>query len=200
MSHHSVGPEAGSNPDGRSTDQSTEVLETLEVRWFARGRLPVEVLGWFEAAVPDVEIEVFVHGAMCLAYSGRCLLSAWSVGRSGNQGDCAHSCRWEYRVGLEEKKRPGEFLPVEQGDGYSTIMSPKDLCMIGHIPELIEAGADSYLLREAGLTELVAAVEGTRFLFESWPGRRTRVAVLEGRVRCLSKTGSWEPVRLGGSE
>jgi putative protease len=84
-----------------------------------------------------------VHGAMCLAYSGRCLLSAWSVGRSGNTGECAHSCRWEYRIAVEEKKRPGNYLPVEQGDGYTTILSPKDLCMIDHIRQLSDAGADS---------------------------------------------------------
>jgi U32 family peptidase len=94
-------------------------------------------------AVPDVELELFVHGAMCLAYSGRCLLSAWMADRSGNRGDCAHSCRWNYRVGLEEKLRPGEYLPVEEGAGFTTIMSPKDLNMIAHLSELRDAGADA---------------------------------------------------------
>ena len=94
-------------------------------------------------AVPALELELFVHGAMCLAYSGRCLLSAWMAGRSGNRGDCAHSCRWNYRVGLEEQQRPGEFLPVEGGAGFTTIMSPKDLNMINHLRELRDAGADA---------------------------------------------------------
>lgn len=94
-------------------------------------------------AVPDVELELFVHGAMCLAYSGRCLLSAWMSGRSGNRGDCAHSCRWNYRVAIEEKQRPGEYLPVEEGPGFSTILSPKDLCMIDHLDAMRSAGADS---------------------------------------------------------
>ena len=94
-------------------------------------------------AVPDVELELFVHGAMCLAYSGRCLLSAWMAGRSGNRGDCAHSCRWNYRIGIEEKLRPGEYLPVEEGADFTTIMSPKDLSMIGHLAELRDAGADA---------------------------------------------------------
>jgi putative protease len=94
-------------------------------------------------SVPDVELEVFVHGAMCLAYSGRCLLSAWMAGRSGNQGDCAHSCRWNYRLAIEERERPGEYLPVDEGADYSTILSPKDLCMIDHLKSFENAGVDS---------------------------------------------------------
>jgi U32 family peptidase len=94
-------------------------------------------------AVPEVELELFVHGAMCLAYSGRCLLSAWMAGRSGNRGDCAHSCRWDYRIGIEEKLRPGEYLPVEEGAGFTSIMSPKDLNMIDHLAQLRDAGADA---------------------------------------------------------
>lgn len=96
-----------------------------------------------KTAVPDLELELFVHGAMCLAYSGRCLLSAWMVGRSGNRGDCKHSCRWNYRVAIEEKQRPGEFLPVEESGGFSAILSPKDLCMIDHLSEMRDAGADA---------------------------------------------------------
>ncbi len=94
-------------------------------------------------AVPEVELELFVHGAMCLAYSGRCLLSAWTTGRSGNRGDCAHSCRWNYRLAIEEAQRPGEYLPVEEGTGFTTIMSSKDLCMIDHLAALRDAGADA---------------------------------------------------------
>lgn len=92
--------------------------------------------------VPDLEIETFVHGAMCLAYSGRCFLSAYMAGRSANKGDCAHSCRWEYRV-LEEKERPGEYYPVEETDTFTTVLSSRDLCMIDYIPRLITAGIDS---------------------------------------------------------
>ena len=100
-------------------------------------------LAELKTTLPDLEIEVFVHGAMCLAYSGRCLLSAWQAGRSGNKGDCAHSCRWRYRYAIEEAKRPGEYLPVEEGDGFTTILSPKDLCMIDHLEELNDAGIDA---------------------------------------------------------
>lgn len=93
-------------------------------------------------SVPDVELEVFVHGAMCLAYSGRCFLSRYLADRSANEGDCTHSCRWNYRV-LEEKQRPGEYFPVIEGDGFTTILSSKDLCMFDYLPELKAAGIDS---------------------------------------------------------
>ncbi len=92
--------------------------------------------------VPDLEIEVFVHGAMCLAYSGRCLLSSYMTGRSANQGDCAHSCRWNYRV-LEEQERPGEYYPVIRDEGFTTILSSRDICMIDHLRALRDAGVDS---------------------------------------------------------
>ncbi|HDQ14724.1 MAG TPA: U32 family peptidase [Sediminispirochaeta sp.] len=94
--------------------------------------------------VPELELEAFVHGAMCLAYSGRCFLSSYMAGRSANQGDCTHSCRWNYRV-LEEKQRPGEYYPVLENpeEGYTTILSSKDLCMFDHIEELRRAGLDS---------------------------------------------------------
>lgn len=102
-------------------------------------------------AVPELQIETFVHGAMCMAYSGRCLLSAFFAGRSGNQGDCAHSCRWHYRLAekkpadlaLEELERPGEYYPISEENGYTTILSSKDLCMIDHLQDLIDAGVDS---------------------------------------------------------
>ena len=93
-------------------------------------------------AAPDVELECFVHGAMCLAYSGRCFLSAWMADRSGNQGICSHSCRWDYRV-LEEAERPGEYYPIFEGDGFTSILSSKDICMVDHLKELRDAGVDS---------------------------------------------------------
>lgn len=93
-------------------------------------------------AAPHIELEAFVHGAMCLAYSGRCFLSAWMAGRSGNDGTCAHSCRWDYRV-LEEEKRPGEYYPVIENEGFTTILSSKDICMIDYLKEMRDAGVDS---------------------------------------------------------
>ncbi len=95
-----------------------------------------------KSALPDLEIEVFVHGAMCLAYSGRCFLSAWMADRSANAGDCAHSCRWKYRY-LEESERPGELYPVVQGENFTTILSSKDMCLVDHLSDLKNAGVDS---------------------------------------------------------
>ncbi|MGP1419339.1 MAG: U32 family peptidase [Sphaerochaetaceae bacterium] len=94
-------------------------------------------------AAPDMELEAFVHGAMCMAYSGRCFLSAHLAGRSANQGDCAHACRWNYRLALEEQKRPGIYYPIAEDDGCTTILSSKDLCMIDHLADLRDAGVSS---------------------------------------------------------
>lgn len=90
----------------------------------------------------DAELEVFVHGAMCLAYSGRCLISAYYTGRSGNRGECTHPCRWGYT--LWEKDRPGDPLVLEEEDGESFILSSRDLNMIRHVPELVEAGVSAF--------------------------------------------------------
>jgi U32 family peptidase len=91
---------------------------------------------------PDLEIEVFVHGAMCMAYSGRCLLSAALASRSANSGRCAHSCRWEYRV-LEESERPGQYLPIVEDENFSLLLSSKDLRMDARLRELRDAGVDA---------------------------------------------------------
>lgn len=95
--------------------------------------------------VPELELEAFVHGAMCMSYSGRCLLSSYLTGRSANNGDCSHTCRWNYKMhyALEEEERKGQFFPIEEGDKYTTILSSKDLCMIDHVQELKDAGLDS---------------------------------------------------------
>ena len=90
----------------------------------------------------DCKTEVFVHGAMCLSYSGRCYLSSYMANRSANLGDCAQSCRWKYS--LVEEERPGEFLQVFEDGEFTSIMSSRDLCMIEHIPELIAAGVDAW--------------------------------------------------------
>ncbi|NCN04393.1 MAG: U32 family peptidase [Spirochaetales bacterium] len=97
--------------------------------------------------VPDLEIEAFAHGAMCMSYSGRCFLSAESPGRSANRGDCAHNCRWDYRLSLEEETRPGEFMTVETGQtpsgSYTALLSSKDLNMIDYLQDFAKAGVDS---------------------------------------------------------
>lgn len=92
--------------------------------------------------LPDnVEIEAFVHGAMCISYSGRCLLSNFMVGRDANQGECTHPCRWKYT--LLEEKRPGEYYPIEEDTRGSYILNSRDLCMIHAIPDLLDTGVTS---------------------------------------------------------
>ena len=90
----------------------------------------------------DMEIETFVHGAMCISYSGRCLLSSFMAGRDANKGACTHPCRWKYAV--MEESRQGQYMPVYENERGTYIFNSKDLCMIEHIPELIDAGIDSF--------------------------------------------------------
>ncbi len=92
--------------------------------------------------VPKLELECFAHGAMCMAYSGRCFLSAWQTGRSSNLGDCAQNCRWKYQ--LVEEKRPNEYIPVEQDQHGSYLLNSKDLCLIEYLDELKNAGITSF--------------------------------------------------------
>lgn len=95
------------------------------------------------AHIPEeMEIESFIHGAMCISYSGRCLLSNFFTGRDANQGACTHPCRWKYSV--VEETRPGEYMPVYENERGTYIFNSKDLCMIEHIPEMIDAGIDSF--------------------------------------------------------
>ena len=108
----------------------------------------------------DLEIESFIHGAMCISYSGRCLLSSYFTGRDANHGACTHPCRWKYAV--VEETRPGEYLPVYENERGTYIFNSKDLCMIGHIPEMTEAGIDSFKIEGRMKTALyVAAVART---------------------------------------
>lgn len=106
--------------------------------------------------IPDeMEIESFIHGAMCISYSGRCLLSNYFTGRDANQGACTHPCRWKYAV--VEETRPGEYMPVYENERGTYIFNSKDLCMIGHIPEMIEAGIDSFKIEGRMKTALYVA-------------------------------------------
>ncbi len=124
-------------------------------------------------ACPEIELEVFAHGAMCIAYSGRCLLSAYTTGRSANSGFCSHSCRWDYKV-LEERERPGEYFPVFEGEDYTAILSSKDLCMIDHLEDMKKAGVDSLKI-EGRMKSLYYAALVTR-------AYRKAIDSLEGRI------------------
>ena len=103
----------------------------------------------------EMEIESFIHGAMCISYSGRCLLSSYFTGRDANQGACTHPCRWKYAV--VEEKRPGEYLPVYENERGTYIFNSKDLCMIEHIPDLMDAGIDSFKIEGRMKTALYVA-------------------------------------------
>nr|WP_288824634.1 U32 family peptidase [uncultured Clostridium sp.] len=103
----------------------------------------------------DLEIESFIHGAMCMSYSGRCLLSNFMTGRDANQGACTHPCRWKYS--LVEEKRPGEYMPVYENERGTYIFNSKDLCMIEHIPEMMDAGIDSFKIEGRMKTALYVA-------------------------------------------
>ena len=104
---------------------------------------------------PELRLEVFVHGAMCVSFSGRCLLSNYLTGRDANRGQCAQPCRWKYH--LVEEKRPGEYFEISE-DGGTHIMNSRDMCMIEHIPELIDAGIDSFKIEGRMKSSYYAAV------------------------------------------
>ena len=105
----------------------------------------------------EMEIEIFIHGALCFAYSGRCFLSDFLSGRSANLGNCAQSCRWSYNLYAEEKNNPGELMPIEVNEYGTSIFSSKDLCLIKEIPEIIEMGVDSLKIEGRLKTEYYIA-------------------------------------------
>lgn len=114
-----------------------------------------EIRGIRERIPADLEIESFVHGAMCISYSGRCLLSNYFTGRDANRGACTHPCRWKYAVA--EETRPGQYMPVYENERGTYIFNSGDLCMIEHIPEMIDAGIDSFKIEGRMKTALYVA-------------------------------------------
>lgn len=119
--------------------------------------LSIKEIADIDAHIPeDLEIETFVHGAMCISYSGRCLLSNYFTGRDANLGACTHPCRWKYYI--MEENRPGEYLPVEENERGTYIFNSKDLCMIEHIPELVAAGVDSFKIEGRAKSAYYTAV------------------------------------------
>ena len=150
--------------------------------------LSMQEIKEIRANIPDdLEIETFVHGAMCISYSGRCLLSNYLAGRDANQGACTHPCRWKYAV--VEEKRPGEYLPVYENERGTYIFNSKDLCMIEHIPDLLDAGIDSFKIEGRMKTALYVAtvartyrkaiddyLEDPKLYEEHMPWYRTQIA------------------------
>ncbi|MGN0255397.1 MAG: U32 family peptidase [Chordicoccus sp.] len=114
-----------------------------------------EIRGLREHIPDDLEIESFVHGAMCISYSGRCLLSNYMTGRDANRGACTHPCRWKYAV--VEETRPGEYMPIEENERGTYIFNSRDLCLIDHLPDLYDAGIDSFKIEGRMKTALYVA-------------------------------------------
>ncbi len=146
-----------------STQANNTNYETY-MFWYRQGakrvvsarELSLEEIKQIRARIPDdMEIESFIHGAMCISYSGRCLLSNYFTGRDANQGACTHPCRWKYAV--VEETRPGEYLPVYENERGTYIFNSRDLCMIEHIPEMIDAGIDSFKIEGRMKTALYVA-------------------------------------------
>ena len=130
-------------------------------RVVAARELSLNEIGEIRRHIPDdMEIECFIHGSMCISYSGRCLLSNYFTGRDANQGSCTHPCRWKYAV--MEESRPGQYLPIEENERGTFLFNSKDLCMIEYIPDLVDAGIDSFKIEGRMKTALyVAAVTRT---------------------------------------
>jgi len=128
----------------------------------------------------SIEIETFIHGAMCISYSGRCLLSSFLTGRDSNRGLCSHPCRWKYAV--VEEQRPGEYQPLLEDERGSYIFNSKDLCMIDHIPALCDAGISSLKLegRMKGISYLASVVKTYREAIDSYSAEIRRETAPEG--------------------
>ncbi len=143
--------------------------------------IPLSEVAQIRAQIPeDMEIECFVHGAMCVSFSGRCLISSYLTGRDANHGDCAQPCRWKYH--LFEEKREGQFFPVEENSDGTYLYNSRDMCMIEHIPEMVAAGVSSFKIEGRAKSAYYTAVtvnayrhaiddylsEGENFILKPW--------------------------------
>ena len=176
--------------------QANNINYRSAIKWYKMGATRVVLaremsfkeIAEFQKKIPeDLELEAFIHGAMCISYSGRCLLSNYMTGRDSNMGACAHPCRWNYK--LVEETRPGEYMPVYENERGTYIFNSKDLCMIEHIGELMESGIDSYKIEGRMKTALYVAtvartyrkaiddyLEDPKLYEEHMPWYRTQIA------------------------
>ncbi len=138
--------------------QTANALYDLGARRIVTAReLSLDEIKYIRDSIPDdMQIEAFVHGAMCMSFSGRCILSDYMVGRDANRGDCAQPCRWKYH--LVEETRPNQFFPINQDDSGTYIFNSRDLCMIEHIPQLADAGIDSFKIEGRAKSEYYTAI------------------------------------------
>ncbi len=177
-----------------STQANTTNYESARFWWELGAKrivcareLSMKEISELRAKMPEeMELEAFVHGAMCISYSGRCLLSNYFTGRDANHGACTHPCRWEYA--LVEQKRPGEYLPITEDGRGTYIMNSKDLCMISHVPELVRAGIDSLKVEGRMKTALYVAAAARTYrqaiddFFESEDLYRERLPFYEEQI------------------
>jgi len=158
---------APSIPIHVSTQTNTTNIEDVKF-WHEMGakrvvlarELTLTEIGQIHAAVPNMELEAFVHGSMCISYSGRCLMSNYMTGRSANLGDCSQPCRWNYKVYLEEKQRPGELFPAEETENGTNIMSSKDLALVEYLPEILATGVTGLKVEGRNKSEYYLATVG----------------------------------------
>jgi U32 family peptidase len=151
----------------RHVSTQANVCSWLTVKaWQKRGaslcvlgrEVPLSEIREIRKKCPDIRLEMFIHGAMCMSYSGRCLISNFLTGRSANQGKCAHSCRWKYKMYLEEENRPGEFFELFQDDHGSYLMNSRDLCAMPVLKEVLESGVNSLKIEGRNKSEHYVAV------------------------------------------
>jgi U32 family peptidase len=162
---------APKTPIHLSTQANTINIETVKF-WQTQGierivlgrEATLKDIQEIKKAVPRMELEVFVHGAMCISYSGRCLMSAALTGRSANLGACTQPCRWPYNLYLEDQTRPGEYMKMEESDQGTYLMSSKDMNMIEYLDKLVEAGVDSLKIEGRNKTDYYVATVARAYL------------------------------------
>lgn len=151
----------------RHISTQANVCSALTVRYWEKqgaalcvlGReVPLKEMREIRAECPNIRLEVFVHGAMCVSYSGRCLLSNFMTGRSANKGNCAHSCRWKYKYYIEEEQRPGEFMEMMEDDHGAYIMNSRDLCLMLRLDEVLSVGMDSFKIEGRNKSEYYVSI------------------------------------------
>lgn len=146
----------------------------------------------------QIELEVFVHGGICISYSGRCYISAFLTGRSANKGECTHSCRWNYS--LMEETRPGQFFPVFENERGSHLMNSKDLCLVEYLPDLISAGIDSFKIegRMKGINYVAGVVHTYRKAIDAFcNGDKFEKDVYKKELMVFSSRGYTTGMLLG---
>lgn len=131
---------------------------------------PLKEIKEIREQCPDIRLEMFVHGALCISYSGRCLLSNFMAGRSANKGNCAHSCRWKYKVYLEEENRPNELMEITEDSHGTYVMNSKDLCLLDRLDDILPVGMDSFKIEGRNKSEYYVAITARayRAAIDSW--------------------------------